>query len=130
MNTIKLAVAVFALALAGCATTHGVDLTTKTIPVAVPLVYSPAPVAIPRPELPHLLLTPEDAKVDGKVVQSYAASVAALLGYSKQLEKELANYKDINDAYAALRQKLIEDWKKNTGVDITIADPTLPKPAP
>jgi hypothetical protein len=129
-NILKLAAVVAIFALAGCATTHGVKLTTNTIPVAVPLIYSPAPVAIPRPELPHLTLTPEDGKVDGKVAQAYAASVAALIGYSKELEKELDNYKKINEAYGDLRKKLIEEWKQNTGKDITIADPTIPKTTP
>lgn len=126
----KLIVLIAFLALAGCATTDKVTLTTKTIPVAVPLIYSPAPVAIPRPTLPHLAISPADERVDGKVVQAYAASVEALLGYAKEMEKELANYKDINDAYAELRTKLIADWKTNTGVDITIADPTVPKTKP
>ncbi len=116
--------------LAGCATDSHVDLTTHTIPVAVPLVYSPAPPATVRPELPHLTIKPEDEKVDGKVVQAYAGSIEALLGYSKELEKVIENYKSINEAYAAVRQKLIDDWKKKTGVDITIEDPTIPKPTP
>lgn len=126
----KLFVLIAVLALVGCATTDKVVLTTKTVPVAVPLIYSPAPVAIARPALPHLTISPTDEKVDGKVVQAYAASVEALIGYAKELEKELDNYKQINDAYAQLRAKLIADWKNNTGVDITIADPTVPKTAP
>ncbi len=113
--------------LAGCASTsHNVNLVTKSIPVAVPLIYSPAPPVVTRPDLPHLTITPEDSKIDGKVAQSYAASVEALIGYSEQLEDIIAQYKAINDAYAALRAKLIADWKANTGVDITIADPTVP----
>lgn len=125
-----LAALVATLALAGCATTHDVKLTTKAIPVAVPLIYSPAPPVISRPDLPHLTMSQPDQKVDGKVVQAYAASVEALLDYSKQLEQIVANYKDINDAYATLRSKLVADWKANTGVDITIPDPTLPTTAP
>lgn len=116
--------------LAGCATTDKVTLTTKSVPVAVPLIYSPAPPVIPRPDLPILTVPAADQKVDGKVAQAYAASVEALLGYSKQLEQALANYGDINTAYAGVRDKLVADWKANTGVDISIADPTIPvKPA-
>lgn len=117
--------------LMGCSTNpSNVKLTTNTVPVAVPLVYSPAPPTVTRPDLPHLSIKPEDEKVDGKIVQAYAGSVEALLGYSKQLEKIIQNYKSINEAYTAMRQKLIEDWKKQTGKDITIPDPTIPKPAP
>ncbi len=113
--------------LAGCASTnHNVTLTTKSVPVAVPLIYSPLPPVVTRPNLPHLTISPTDDKIDGKVVQSYAASVEALIGYSEQLEDIVAQYKQINEAYAALRAKLITDWKTNTGVDITIADPTTP----
>ncbi len=118
------------LVLAGCATTDNVKLTTKTVPVAVPLIYSPLPPVVARPDLPHLLITPADAKVDGKVVQAYAASVKALLDYSEQLELIISNYKNINDAYAQLRAKVIADWKTNTGVDITVPDPTLPANPP
>lgn len=129
-NIAKFFIIFIFISIAGCATTKDVKLTTNTIPQAVPLIYSPAPLAIPRPDLPHLSISEEDQKSDGKVVQAYAASVAALLGYAKELETELANYKDINEAYTALRNKLIAEWKTKTGVDITIPDPTLPKSTP
>lgn len=129
-NIAKFFIIFIFISIAGCATTKDVKLTTNTIPQAVPLIYSPAPLAIPRPDLPHLSISEEDQKSDGKVVQAYAASVAALLGYAKELETELANYKAINEAYTALRNKLIAEWKTKTGVDITIPDPTLPKSTP
>lgn len=125
MKTInKLLVIVTALCLSACATTDNVKLTTRTQPIGVPLIYSPSPPKIDRPDLPHLKLTPDDTKVDGKVVQAYAASVQALLGYSEQLESVISNYKDINDSYAQVRAKLVADWKASTGVDITVQDPT------
>lgn len=126
----KLTIVLIALLAIGCATTRDVKLVTKTIPVAVPLIYSPAPPVVTRPSLPHLTITPSDSKIDGKVVQAYAGSVEALIGYSEQLEDIIAQYKDINNAYATLRAKLITDWKTNTGTDITIEDPTVPKTVP
>lgn len=113
------------LSLAGCCPQNKITITTKTVPVAVPLLYAPAPPVLARPTLPHLTISPTDEKVDGKVVQSYAASVEALIKYAEELEKITANYKNINDAYASLRAKLIEEWKANTGVDITVEDPTV-----
>lgn len=110
--------------LSACATTRDVHLVTKTIPVAVPLIYSPAPPVVVRPDLPHLTIVTVDQKVDGRVVLAYAGSIQALIGYSEQLEDIIAQYKTINDSYAQLRTKLIADWKTNTGTDITIADPT------
>jgi hypothetical protein len=122
---------------AGCATTKDIKLTTTTVPVAVPLLYSPAPPDITRPDLPHLHMTPADEKIDGKVVQAYAASIQALLGYTTQLETIVAQYKDINQSYAGLRQKLIEDWKTKTGTDISVPEtpalstlPTTPTKTP
>ncbi len=120
----KILLIIAALGITSCATTHDVKLITKTEPVAVPLIYSPAPPVIARPDLPYLLLTPTDEKVDGKVVQAYAASVEALIGYSEQLESIVAQYKDINASYTTLRDKLVADWKTNTGTDISIPDPT------
>jgi len=130
---VKILTAFLFLILAGCCSTDKVVLTTKTIPVAVPLIYSPAPPVVPRPDLPHLSLSAADQKVDGKVVLAYAASIEALIGYSEQLEQIIANYNDINAAYATLRTNTIATWKTNTGVDITIPDPTVPAtstPAP
>lgn len=124
----KLIILATLLALAGCCTTP--TITTKTVPVAVPLIYSPAPPVVARPELPHLTIKPQDEKNDGKVVQAYAASVEALIGYSEQLEKIVAQYAKINKAYAVQRDKLIKSWKDRTGQDITVPDPTVPVSKP
>ncbi len=117
-----LALVVLSVTLCACATTHNIKLTTTTVPVAVPLIYSPAPPVVARPSLPYQTMSPADQKVDGKVAQAYAASVEALLGYSEQLELIISQYKDINQAYAQLRTKLIEDWKTKTGTDITVPE--------
>lgn len=117
----------FVLILSGCSTTQ--HLTTKTVPVGVPLLYSPAPAKIDRPELPHLTMTPEQLSSDGEVVKHYAASLQALLGYSEQLEKQLSLYQDIHDAYAEQRAKLIKQWKEKTGEDIVIENPPEPTPS-
>lgn len=120
-----LALIATAILLAGCATTQHFQITSKTIPVGVPLIYSPAPPTVNRPQLPITTIQKTDS--DGVVVKKYAASVQALLGYSEQLEKIVQNYKNINQAYSVQRQKLIEKWKQKTGTDITVPDPTLPQ---
>ena len=117
------------LVLTGCCAPNAV-ITTKCVPVGVPLIYSPMPPVIERPVLPHQVITPDDEKSDGKVVESYAASLQALIGYAEQLEQVIAEYKRINQAYAVLRDKLIKDWKDQTGVDISVGDPTLPSTKP
>ena len=111
--------------LAGCATTQHVQLVTKVQPIAVPLIYSPAPPVVTRPVLPIDTIKPTDSP--GVVAKKYAATIQALIGYSKELEKIVGNYQHINQAYASVRKQLIAKWKKKTGKTLTIPDPTLPK---
>lgn len=123
MKNLLILIAIFALA--GCASNpNRINITSNVKPIAVPIVYSPAPPVVERPTLPHLVMTPDQVLSDGEVVKAYAASVAALLGYSKQLESIVKQYKDIHDSYSALASKIAEDWKAKTGTDLQI--PTEP----
>lgn len=108
------------LAMVGCATT----ITTKTIPVAVPILYSPAPPVVVRPALPIDNITENTAA--GDVVKDYAASIQVLLGYSHQLETIVGQYKTISDVYAQLKVNVEADWKAKTGQDLVVAPPIAP----
>lgn len=109
------------LTLSGCGVLKTKpNITTDVKPIAVPIVYSPAPPVVARPELPHQTITPEKLKIDGEVVKSYAASIQALLGYSEQLEAIIAQYGTIHDAYAEKAAQLVADWKAKTGTDLKI----------
>lgn len=112
------------VALTGCATNpNKIDITSNVKPIAVPIVYSPAPPVVERPTLPHLTMTPEQVASDGEVAKAYAASVAALLGYATQLEDIVKQYKDIHDSYGTLASKIAEDWKAKTGTELQIPTP-------
>lgn len=121
----RLLILLAALMLASCATTQHVKLVSRVEPIAVPLIYSPAPPKISRPTLPITTIKPTDS--DGVVVKKYAATIQALIGYSEELEKIVQNYQHINQSYSVVRKKLIEQWKKKTGKNLTIPDPTLPQ---
>ena len=120
----RLIAIVAVLALAGCATNpNKITITSDVKPIAVPIIYSPEPPVVVRPELPHLTITPDKEKVDGEVVKSYAASVEALIGYAEQLEDIVAQYKKIHDDYGALASQVATDWKAKTGTDLQIPPP-------
>lgn len=115
---------VAALMLGGCAT-HGIKITTNVKPIAVPIMYSPEPPVVARPILPSTTITKSDS--DGVVVKKYAASVQALLGYSKELEDIIAQYKTIHDSYNTLASQVASDWKAKTGTDLQIPAPPATK---
>ncbi len=128
-----LATLVAIIALAGCATNpNKVTITSDVKPIAVPIIYSPAPPVVTRPDLPHLTITTTDS--DGVVAKKYAASVEALIGYSEQLEDVIKQYQAIHDSYNTLATQVASDWKAKTGTELQIpAQPTntvTAKPAP
>lgn len=112
------------VALAGCASNpNKIDITTNVKPIAVPIIYSPAPPVVARPDLPHLSVATTDT--DGVVVKKYAASVEALIGYAEQLEDIVKQYQTIHDSYGTLAEQVASDWKAKTGTDLQIpAQPT------
>lgn len=105
------------LALAGCASNPN-KITSDVKPIAVPIIYSPAPPTVARPELPHSTVSAADS--DGMVVKKYAASIEALIGYSEQLEAIIKQYQDIHNSYSQLASHVAEDWKAKTGTDLQI----------
>jgi len=72
----------------------------------VPILYSPAPPTIKRPDLPIHRITNEQLKNDGIVAKYYKATIKTLIGYSKEMEKALAEYDKINKAYKAEEDKI------------------------
>ena len=118
--TIITPILIMMLAVSGCTTT---SITTKTIPVAVPILYSPVPPVVVRPTLPIDTIT--EVTPAGNVVKDYAASIQVLLGYSQELEYIVKQYKDISDAYAELKTKVEADWKAKTGQDLVVAPQTI-----
>lgn len=120
----KIITLIAVLALAGCATNpNKIEITSNVKPIAVPIIYSPAPPVVERPALPHLNLTPDQILSDGEVAKAYAASVQALIGYAEQLEDVVKQYKDIHDAYGSLASKVAEDWKAKTGTELQVPPP-------
>lgn len=95
------------LTLVGCACMDDtIRINTDVIEQKVDILYCPAPPEIPRPVLPIHTMTAEEEKSDGAVVQYYKATVNALIGYSKLLEKVIDNQKEINTAYEEKRKEL------------------------
>jgi len=95
---VKLAIISLVLFLVSCADAP-IHLNTDVKETLVPIIYSPAPPEIERPKLPIQHMTDEELKSDGTVVKYYKATVKTLIGYSKELEKALAEYDKINKAY-------------------------------
>jgi hypothetical protein len=115
----KLVTLVAVLVLAGCASNpNKINITTDVKPIAVPIIYSPSPPTVTRPDLPHSTITAADS--DGEVAKKYAASVEALIGYAEQLEDVMKQYQNIHDSYGTLATQVAADWKAKTGTDLQI----------
>ena len=72
----------------------------------VPILYCPAPTEIKRPELPIHEMTDEQKASPGEVAKYYKATVKILIGYVKELESQLNQYKEISQSYKELRKQL------------------------
>lgn len=115
----KFVTLVAVLALVGCATNpNKINITTDVKPIAVPIIYSPAPPVVTHPDLPFSTITSADS--DGMVAKKYAASVEALIGYAEQLEDIVKQYQTIHDSYSSLASQVAADWKAKTGTDLQI----------
>jgi len=95
--------------LGGCGG-QPIKFTTDVKETLVPIVYSPAPPEITRPELPIQQMTDEQVQNPGTVVKYYKATIKTLIGYSLELEKALAEYDKINKAYKAEEDGLREKF--------------------
>lgn len=91
-------IAFLILFLSGCGG-QPIKFTTDVKETLVPIVYSPAPPDIVRPELPIQQMTDDELKSPGNIVKYYKATVKTLIGYSLELEKALNEYDKINKAY-------------------------------
>jgi hypothetical protein len=101
----KLILLGFVLMLVGCGSAP-IKVNTEVKETLVPVLYSPAPPVIKRPELPIHQMTGEQLKEDGEVVKYYKATIKVLIGYSEELRKALGEYDKINKAYDEERKKL------------------------
>ena len=99
----------FVIFLTACVSTP-IKVKTEVQETLVPVLYSPAPPIILRPELPIHQITDEELKEDGMVAKYYKATIKTLLGYSQELEEALGEYGKINKAY--------EEERKNVEADI------------
>jgi len=95
------------LLLAGCGA-QPIKINTSVKETYVPIMYSPAPPDIQRPILPIQQITDDELKQDGMVVKYYKATIITLIGYSKELQKALDKYGEINKAYKAEADKIKE----------------------
>jgi len=106
-----LAIIGLALGLTACGP-GTIKLRTEVQEVYVPLLYSPAPPEITRPELPISELTDEDIEDPGKVVIYYKATVKILEGYITELETIVNQYDRASDEYKELRKRFEKQWKE------------------
>lgn len=91
--------------MAGCVS-EPIKINTDVKEIYVPVIYSPAPPVIKRPELPIHSMTETELTEDGTVVKYYKATVKALMGYAKELENALDEYDKINKAYEEERKTI------------------------
>lgn len=93
------------LLLVGCGA-DPIKFTTDVKETLVPVLYSPAPPIIKRPNLPIHQITTKELKEDGVIVKYYKATIKTLMGYSEELQKALDKYDTINKTYEAERKKI------------------------
>lgn len=102
-------IGIFIAFLSGCGG-QPIRFTTDVKETLVPIVYSPAPPEITRPELPIQQMTDTDLDSAGVIVKYYKATVKTLIGYSQELEKALGEYDKINKAYKEQENSLREKF--------------------
>jgi len=95
----------FVILLTGCFS-NPIKVKTEVQETLVPMLYSPAPPVIDRPELLIHKMTDEELKQAGMVAKYYKATIKTLIGYAQELEAALAEYDKINKSYEEERKKL------------------------
>ena len=92
-----LSIAMVAVLLSGCGSLGKRELVTQTIKVQVPVLYSPTPPILIRPDLAiHEL--PAGARDNyAQIARHYKITVIQLLNYVEQLEIVLDDYKLISE---------------------------------
>jgi len=92
-----LLITLLAISMASCSWLPRRDITTQTVKIKVPVLYSEAPPIITRPDLAiHEL--PAGSRDDyAQIARYYKITVIQLLNYVEQLEAVLDNYQLISD---------------------------------
>ena len=92
-----LMIIILAITVSSCSLFGRRDITTQTVKVKVPVLYSEAPPVITRPDLAiHEL--PGGARDDyAQIARYYKITVIQLLNYVEQMEAVLDNYQLISD---------------------------------
>lgn len=100
--------------MTGCATLTDRTITTQTVKVQVPVLYTPEPPTLIRPDLAiHDL--PQGARDNyAAIARHYKVTIIQLLSYVEQLELTLDNYQLISDTLDQTGV-LIDD-----GIDIVV----------
>ena len=83
--------------LTGCGILDKRTLTTEVVTVKVPVVYSPKPPVIIRPDLIIHDMTEAQKNNPGTLAQYYKGTVIQLIGYTEELESALDEYRKISD---------------------------------
>jgi len=97
LRTITLIIATSML-LSGCLGIFGErKVTTQVVKVQTPVLYSPKPPLIDRPDLLIHDMTIDQRNDAGSVAKYYKATVLQLLGYVEQLEEALDSYNVISE---------------------------------
>ena len=93
-KTLLISVAIF---LTGCSLIPERKITTQTIKVQIPVLYSEPPPILTRPDL-AINDMPLSAKGNyALIARSYKISIIELISYVEQLEAVLENYKVISE---------------------------------
>jgi len=77
----------------GCASTP--TFKTQVVEIRTPVLYSPRPPILDRPDLIIHELSVAERRDPGTVAKYYKATVLQLLGYTEELESVLESYKVI-----------------------------------
>lgn len=85
------------LLLSGCGTFGKRELVTQTIKVQVPVLYSPEPPVLTRPDLAIHELPAGARNNYAQIARHYKITVIQLLNYVEQLEIVLDDYKLISE---------------------------------
>ena len=83
--------------LTGCGLIGQRKVTTEAVTVKVPVVFSPKPPVIIRPDLVIHDMTEAQRNNPGELAKYYRATIIQLIGYSEELEDALNEYLIISE---------------------------------
>ena len=97
MRKLGLALAATAVVLGGCAGMETRPLSTQVVEINTPILYTPRPPILDRPDLIIHELSPAERNNPGTVAQFYKATLLQLLGYVEELESVIDGYTTISN---------------------------------